>query len=238
MAEDKALAVSDPFQIMDRLDDKQIVAELEGRLPEILTYHFKDKGQEVWGLSKRGVDEAKSELARKGEVIREMDFNWTNEKDEAYFVVKAGRYLINNEGQEVLLDTAYGTKRQPKNWKKDKPNPFWFEQGGMKASRNACSRLIPNKIKEAVIAYAKKEGKVQDVKPEKEDLVQSDEDFATEKQIKKINTLIGKSDLDRIKVKLLVQLPSLKDLTKDRASKIIDQWDKFVEKYNKKYAKE
>ena len=64
-----------PFKLMDELDDELIVKELQGQLPEVLTYHFKDKGQEVWGLSKAGVDEATSELAKQGEVIRELEIN-------------------------------------------------------------------------------------------------------------------------------------------------------------------
>ena len=66
-----------PFRIMDSLDDELIIQELEGRLPEILTYHFKDKGQEIWGLSKAGVDEAKGELGKQGECIRELEVTFT-----------------------------------------------------------------------------------------------------------------------------------------------------------------
>ncbi len=173
MEQGKELAVKDdslPFRMMDALDDQLIIAELEGRMPEILTYHFSDRGQEVWGLSKAGVDEATGELSKQGEVIRELELNFTDGEKEAYFTVKAGRYVIAKSGQEVLLDTKFGTKRQPKKTtKKDGSqvdNSFWYEQGSIKACRNASMRLIPKTIVQAVIENAKKVGKVKEVKQE------------------------------------------------------------------------
>ena len=72
-----------PFVIMDKLDDQLIIKELEGQLPEILTYHYSDKGQEIWGLSKAGVDEARAELAKKGECLRELEMQFVDGMDEA-----------------------------------------------------------------------------------------------------------------------------------------------------------
>jgi hypothetical protein len=170
MEENKALVTRDeslPFKLMDALDDQLIIAELEGRMPEILTYHFSDRGQEVWGLSKAGVDEATCELSKQGEVIREIELSFIDGKDEAYFTVKAGRYAIAKNGQEVLLDTKFGTKRQPKKTAKGNDNGFWYEQGSIKACRNASMRLIPKTIVQAVIENAKSKGKVKEV--EKED---------------------------------------------------------------------
>lgn len=151
------------FRLMDTLDDKQIIEMLEGRLPEVLTYHFKDKGQEVWGLSKNGVDECRSEMAKKGEVIRELECECIDQGDEAFFKCKAGRYLLAQDGREVLLDVAFGFKRQAKKSPRGGYNSFWYEQGSIKSCRNAVSRLIPSAIKEAVIAFAKAGGKVQEL---------------------------------------------------------------------------
>ena len=152
-----------PFRIMDSLDDELIIQELEGRLPEILTYHFKDKGQEIWGLSKAGVDEAKGELGKQGECIRELEVTFTEKEDEAFFTVKAGRYVVSRDGKEILLDTAFGFKRQPKKYSSGSLNPFWFESGGVKAARNASMRLIPKSIVQAVIEHAKKVGSVKEI---------------------------------------------------------------------------
>jgi len=155
-----------PFVLFDRLDDDLIIKELEGRLPGVLTYHFNQDGQELWGLSKSGVDECSNELAKKGEVIREIECNFVDKEDEALFTVKAGRYAISKDGKEVLLDTKLGFKRQSKKTKSGKDNPFWFEQGSIKACRNSASRLIPASIKAGVIEYAKAQGKVKEVKKE------------------------------------------------------------------------
>ena len=169
MDEGKEVAVRDeslPFKLMDALDDQLIIAELEGRMPEILTYHFSDKGQEVWGLSKAGVDEATGELSKQGEVIREMELVFTDGQEEAFFTVKAGRYVVSKDGREILLDTKFGTKRQPKKTARGNDNTFWYEQGSIKACRNASMRLIPKTIVQAVIENAKKKGKVKEVKQE------------------------------------------------------------------------
>jgi hypothetical protein len=69
-----------------------------------------------------------------------------------------------------MLDTKFGTKRQSKmTIKKDGTmiaNSFWYEQGSIKACRNASMRLIPKTIVQAVIENAKQKGKVKEVKQE------------------------------------------------------------------------
>jgi len=172
--EGKEVVVRDsfePFVIMDRLDDELIVQELQGKLPQVLTYHFTQDGKETWGLSKSGVDEATNQLAKGGEVIRELEMNFEDNDEEGFFQVKSGRFVVSKDGKEILLDTKFGTKRQPKKTTNTKTgeikyNPFWYEQGAMKAARNASMRLIPVEIKEAVIAFAKTAGKVKRVEPE------------------------------------------------------------------------
>ena len=183
MENEKALQKQDeslPFKLMDALDDQIIIQELEGRLPQILTYHFSEKGQEIWGLSKVGVDEAKGELAKQGECIRELEVEFKDNDNEAFFTVKAGRYVVSKDGKEIPLDTAFGFKRQPKKFSSGQINSFWFEQGGIKAARNASMRLIPATIKQAVIEYAKQKGKVKEVK--KEDIEQEMEGFKKESE--------------------------------------------------------
>jgi len=159
-----------PFVIMDKLDDELIIAELEGKVLDTLVYHYKDKGQELWGLSKAGVDEATGELAKRGEVIREVDVDVTWDDSFFYAKAKAGRYVVSREGQEVLLDTKFGSKRQDKKWKRgtdeEKENPFAYELAITKACRNASIRLIPKAIQQAVIEAAKKKGGVKQVSQE------------------------------------------------------------------------
>ncbi|HAX98971.1 MAG TPA: hypothetical protein DCY12_08845 [Candidatus Atribacteria bacterium] len=229
---DTALAKVDndstPFWLMDRLDDELIKAELEGKLPDVLTYHFQDGGKEIWGLSKAGVDEAKAELAKKGEVLRVLDVQFIDGDKDGKFIVKVGRYAISSTGQEVLLDTTAGFKKQEKNTLTGKENKFWFEQGGVKAQRNAFHSLIPKTIIQGVIEYAKKSGKVKEVKhePKPEPKPDQPEKFegnksvysATDKQKKMIFAQlksIGISNVDDMKNFALEKCgkPSSKDWT-------------------------
>lgn len=158
----------DPFSLMDALDDKAIVAELEGRVVEKWVYHYNQDGQNVWGLSKVGVDAACREMAKLGEAIREISVDFVVDPiagDHFLFTAKAARFVINKDGTEIELDSAFGTKRQALHHPKGAANKFWFEQGSMKALRNARQRLISEDVRAKIMALAKEKGKVKDVKP-------------------------------------------------------------------------
>jgi hypothetical protein len=106
----------DPFQLMDRLDEEALRKELEGVAGTDLVYVVKEGGQEVVGLSKTGVDECCMALVAQGQVIREEDLQHEvigeGEDREALFKVKAARFAVSPEGQEVRLDQVIGVKRQ------------------------------------------------------------------------------------------------------------------------------
>lgn len=161
----------DPFLAMDRLDDQAIIAELQGQTVKALVYEFKQNGQLVTGLSKAGVDAVVREMAKQGEVLREMELNVLETPDEFVAQVKAGRYVIQTNQQtgevkETLLDVVFGVKRQPKKHPSGTPNPFAYEQAVSKAARNAKMRLLREDLKQTIIALARKEGRVKEVKPE------------------------------------------------------------------------
>jgi hypothetical protein len=107
----------DPFQLMDRLDEEALRKELDGVGSTDLVYVVKEGGQEVVGLSKTGVDECCMALVTQGQVIREEDLQYEvigeAEEREALFKVKAARFAVSPEGQEVRLDQVIGVKRQP-----------------------------------------------------------------------------------------------------------------------------
>jgi len=69
------------------------------------------------GLSKTGVDECCMALVSQGQVIREEDLQYDvigeGEDREALFKVKAARFAVSPEGQDVRLDQVIGVKRQP-----------------------------------------------------------------------------------------------------------------------------
>ncbi len=155
----------DPFLAMDRLDDDLIIRELKGEVIQEYVYSFDQSGKKVEGLSKKGVDAAVGELARKGEVIRELTCDVFRDTDAYEFTVKAGRYAVSADGKEVLLDTKLGFKRQLKSYENGKANPFFFEQGGAKAARNAAKRLLPEDLIVKLLAEYKKAGKVRTVTP-------------------------------------------------------------------------
>src|SRR3954453_2767444 len=106
----------DPFQLMDRLDEEALRKEMDGVAGTDLVYVVKEGGQEVVGLSKTGVDECCMALVSQGQVIREEDLQHEviGEADdrEALFKVKAARFAVSPEGQEVRLDQVIGVKRQ------------------------------------------------------------------------------------------------------------------------------
>jgi hypothetical protein len=107
----------DPFQLMDRMDEEAFRKELEGVASTDLVYVVRESGQEVVGLSKSGVDECCMALVSQGQVIREEDLQYEvigeSEDREALFKVKAARFAVSPNGQEVRLDQVIGVKRQP-----------------------------------------------------------------------------------------------------------------------------
>ena len=106
----------DPFQLMDRMDEEALRRELEGVASTDLVYVVKEGGREVVGLSKSGVDECCMALVSQGQVIREEDLQYDvigeGEDREALFKVKAARFAVSPEGQDVRLDQVIGVKRQ------------------------------------------------------------------------------------------------------------------------------
>lgn len=162
----------DPFIIMDRLDDEAFIEEMKGRVVDTWAYSFFQDGKEVTGLSKVGVDQACREMAKGGEVIREEKVEYAVDPTDKRFMLFVGtacRLAVSKDGKEVCLDRTIGTKRQciyiiTRDGITDRVNPFWFEQGAMKALRNARMRLLSEEIKTKVIAIAKELRKTKTVK--------------------------------------------------------------------------
>ena len=171
-----------PLKLMDRLDDEAILAEIQGAILKDLVYSFWEGGKKITRLSKVGVDYAVSQLAKQGEIIRELEANYTLTNEAVFITVKVGKYCISTEGREVLLETTFGAKRQPQKMSvytedrygqinRSKPqrlveDPFFFEKGLAKASRNAKRRLISETLVTKIIEEALKSGKIREVKPQ------------------------------------------------------------------------
>ena len=175
MSEQAVIPKLDQYQLMDLMDDEAIVAEIKGRISKEWAYNFKQGGEDIWGLSKVGVDACCREMAKMGEVIREDDVVYdVDPTDERFILFKASatRYAVNKNGEQVTLDRAYGTKRQcrlivtSREGITDRENNFWFEQGSMKALRNARARLISEEVRAQIMSLAKEGGKVKEISEE------------------------------------------------------------------------
>jgi hypothetical protein len=261
-----ALTDFNPFRAMDRLDDEQILNELEGRVSKVWVYQFQQDGKTIEGLSKVGVDQACIEMSMRGEVIREGDLDYQQDPtDPKYmlFSAYASKYAVSKEGQEIFLDRVLGTKRQcvyiitRNEGVSDRVNPFWYEQGAMKAMRNARMRLIGEDTRAKIITLAKNAGKTKSVMPsddigngkngqkppmappqEKKDYAIKDPDApASDAQIKAISAMWGKLGLeDNLKYSYCTEaagmekvIESTKELTKGAASKVIDRLNRDLE---------
>jgi len=167
------------FQLMDKADEQQVIAEAQGMPAEVaeqLVYRFRDKnGKEVTGLSWVGTKEVAYQLARK-------------EKD--VIVIDRVEFQPDPEDKEYVLFTAYakelrtgrtaiGFKSQ---WRKMKaggaivPNTFWFEQGASKAKRNAMQELLPVTFIKEMIKKFLKNGNVLELSAPKEIAVPTEEE--------------------------------------------------------------
>lgn len=158
-----------PFKVMDKADDDIILAEMSGKIIDKFVYEFKDGGGTVVGLTVAGVNNTVRMFATQGEVIRVEDNPSIIQDDEFYHVVvKASRYRIerNNEGEprEILLDTAFGSKRQGKKFRtrhgKILNDTFAFEKAVSKAQRNAKRMLLPEDFIVSMIELYRNEGRV------------------------------------------------------------------------------
>jgi len=165
----------DIFQRFDELDDKVIIAELQNRIVEDWVYHFVQDGKDIWGIGKAGIDGCVVEMGKKGLALREDSIDFIVDPTHPEFMLftaKVSKHVVGKGGGEAMVESAIGTKRQ---WimlrrkiqgeYKIVANKFWFEQGTMKALRNAKSRLIPDDIKTKIIAFAKTHKKVKEIEP-------------------------------------------------------------------------
>ena len=156
MSEELQISASE-IDLGDMLDDEQVKGELKNAVLEDFVYKVRGKLR----LTKKGVDWACREYAKKGEIIKVIDHPKvvTDPEDVEYVLctVLAQRSAL-ADGKEVPLDTSIGSKRQ---WRKMKladeddtgngspgkpgeivPNPYWFEHAVSKAQRNAKLSLM------------------------------------------------------------------------------------------------
>lgn len=158
-----------PFVLMDRMDDKLILEEIEGRISDTWVYHFEQGGKQVWGLSKVGIDQCSREMAKSGEVMRVMEESimpCPMSDEHVIFKAKVARIAVKSDGTQIELDNTVGTKRQwirMMSYGKVIDDPFFIEKGMSKAIRNAKAALTTDELKAKIIAKAKEERRVKKI---------------------------------------------------------------------------
>ena len=127
--------MSNKYEIMEKRDEEQILAEAQGNIIEEMFYKFPINGKEVTGISWVGT----KEIARKYGGIR-MGLPNVTEMNES-FVCSIQAEDTRNE------ITLVGSSQQPKNMTlrsgEVKPDPFAYVKCVSKAQRNAIRSLIP-----------------------------------------------------------------------------------------------
>lgn len=138
------LTTSD-FQALDRLDENQIIAELQGAVAQDMVYSFRSGGKQVTGLSWSGI---KHLAARLGNI--QVDLLQVLDNEDSWCVLCKA---------QVGESSRIGASEQPKTiTKRDgtvTPDPFALPKATSKAQRNAIRALLPEKlILETIAAHA------------------------------------------------------------------------------------
>ena len=162
----KELVEARPFLVMDKQDEKQVIAEMSGEIMEAYVYSYTQGNKVVEGLSLAGINAVAIHMAETGHPIRVIN-QWITE-DEKYIkaIVKVGRFSVKDDCEEVMLDSTLGAKRQPRYYSSGIENPFAYELAITKAERNARKKLMPEKIIMEMMKEYKKQGKVEEVEYE------------------------------------------------------------------------
>jgi len=130
------------FMELERRDEEQILAEIQGQVIEEMVYSFPSGGRTVTGLSWVGI----KEIARRYGKI-DVDPVRLEDTGDAWIVVVKARDL--ERGTGIL-----GVSTQPKSMKargETVEDPFALQKATSKAQRNAIRSLIPETFLKAVI---------------------------------------------------------------------------------------
>lgn len=129
------------FQQLDKLDENQIIAELQGAVAQDMVYSFRSGGKQVTGLSWSGV---KHLAARLGNI--QIDLLQVLDTQESWVVLCKA---------QIGESSRIGASEQPKITSKGKPDGFALPKATSKAQRNAIRALLPEKlIVETIQAHA------------------------------------------------------------------------------------
>ena len=146
------------FEALDRMDEKQIVQELQGEILDKYVYRFQQGGRTVVGLSYAGV---KAAIQRMGNIT--VSEPKVESSDELYTV-----YCSATDHNRNL--TFWAGAQQAKMLNENTPDKFAFAKAISKAQRNALRALLPETmIQELVKKYLvseKKPARIPQSKPQ------------------------------------------------------------------------
>jgi len=242
------LALSE--DIIEQVNTGQLVKHLQRAVTEAWAYQFSMDGKPVRGISAIGAHEVAINVAQqtRGQyVVRPIKLDFVREQDEYWEAqATAGLFVIGWDKEkaqqiELCIHMAlgyatvkkFGVKRSGELY----PITFPDRQAVSKAERNAMNKLLPAKVKEAVIEAALKEGKIEQENgnEEKETSGQQSETkkgMATAKQVQFIQQLLEKRDVPE-DVIFQCQEEIEKGLSLKSASTWIGRLMKFTKKEDK-----
>lgn len=151
---------SDVFEVLDRHDENMVLEELQKRGVKALFYDFGSGNNRVVDLSIKGVLECVGLMNRTGKCRIAVDPQSAViglEEQDGKRYVTARVYAID----AVTGFGVFGMAKQPLYMElrggKEKWDPFAETKALNKAQRNALGMLIPQKIRLAMVAMAKKD---------------------------------------------------------------------------------
>ena len=126
------------FEIMEKRDEEQILAEAQGNIIEEMFYKFPLDGKTVTGISWVGT----KEIARRYGGIR-MGLPRVEDLGDVYAAVVAATDTRNDV---TLVGSAMQSKTMVLRSGEEKPDRFAYTKAVSKAQRNAIRALIPEKF--------------------------------------------------------------------------------------------
>lgn len=169
---------STAYELMERRDDEQILAELQGRFLDEYVYEINQDGHAVTGLSWIGTKEASREYGGIQVPLEKLKIIEENEKSITMAL----------EARDVFTGTSrIGVKRQQKMLRRRDgsvmENPFYFEQAVSKAQRNAINAVIPYTFVKAWIQLKRKGATPQEREQAQAQIQQIKEEALTQKKV-------------------------------------------------------
>jgi hypothetical protein len=160
------------YQALTAADERQIMAEIEGRALGAMVYSFKQGGSNVTGLSWKGVQEAIRQMNTRKmgrikidaqpptfeEITVDVDTGRRNEDGQPQRVAKRAVRVTVYGVDEIYGSARWGTATQLREFKAKKPdkknNPVWVTdtfadaKALSKAQRNALEGMLPLELVE------------------------------------------------------------------------------------------